>query len=159
MQVNFFLLPYLSQKEPTDSSKLGAFGSGAAFALQDGWILARAIEYCRSSPQPIKGALQIFEAIRSPYYHRLFVETLPALISRFHQLIDLCVRSRYDHLDQQAKDVQDAETKTSGQSFAAKLKARTIAIGGAEKLTWIHENDIEEVWKEFVIAQIQNLRL
>jgi 2-polyprenyl-6-methoxyphenol hydroxylase-like FAD-dependent oxidoreductase len=45
----------------------GAFGSGAAFALEDGWILARAIEYTRSSGG-LKEALDIFDRIRSPYY-------------------------------------------------------------------------------------------
>lgn len=49
----------------------GAFGSGAAFALEDGWILARAIEHARSTGQPLATALEIFDAIRSPYYLRM----------------------------------------------------------------------------------------
>lgn len=49
---------------------LGAFGSGAAFALQDGWILARAIEHTRSSGG-LPAALKIFDSIRSPYYLRM----------------------------------------------------------------------------------------
>jgi len=57
----------------------GAFGSGAAFALEDGWILARAIEYTRSSPEPIAKALAIFDAIRSPYYLRMFVQIKPCI--------------------------------------------------------------------------------
>lgn len=46
----------------------GAFGSGAAFALEDGWVLARAIEYARGG---LGRALEIFDEIRSPYYARL----------------------------------------------------------------------------------------
>ena len=49
----------------------GAFGSGAAFALEDGWILARAIEYTRNSKGGLKEALEIFDGIRSPYYLRM----------------------------------------------------------------------------------------
>jgi salicylate hydroxylase len=36
----------------------GAFGSGAPFALEDGWILASAVEYTRSSGG-LKEALEI----------------------------------------------------------------------------------------------------
>jgi salicylate hydroxylase len=50
---------------------LGAFGSGAAFALEDGWILARAIEYTRARERPLREALEIFDEIRSPYYLRM----------------------------------------------------------------------------------------
>ena len=53
---------------------LGAFGSGAAFALEDGWILARAFEHSQSGPEPIKKALDIFDSIRSPYYLRMSVK-------------------------------------------------------------------------------------
>ena len=49
----------------------GAFGSGAAFALEDGWILARAIEYARSPAKSLESALEIFDEIRSPYYARM----------------------------------------------------------------------------------------
>ena len=52
---------------------LGAFGSGAAFALEDSWILARAFEHSQSDPEPIKKALEIFDSIRSPYYLRMSV--------------------------------------------------------------------------------------
>lgn len=49
----------------------GAFGSGAAFALEDGWILARAIEYAQAHERPLHEALEIFDEIRSPYYLRM----------------------------------------------------------------------------------------
>lgn len=49
----------------------GAFGSGAAFALEDGWILARAIEYTRARERPLVEALETFDEIRSPYYMRM----------------------------------------------------------------------------------------
>lgn len=58
----------------------GAFGSGAAFALEDGWILARALEYAHRKNDngnltipkaAIAEALSIFDEIRSPYYLRM----------------------------------------------------------------------------------------
>lgn len=55
----------------------GAFGSGAAFALEDGWILARAVEHTiystRSRQQALREALAIFDSIRSPYYLRMYI--------------------------------------------------------------------------------------
>jgi salicylate hydroxylase len=49
----------------------GAFGSGAAFAMEDSWVLARAIEYTRSEVNALAKALEIFDEIRSPYYFRM----------------------------------------------------------------------------------------
>jgi salicylate hydroxylase len=50
---------------------IGAFGSGAAFALEDAWILAEAIKHTRNSDTPIAEALATFDDIRSPYYLRM----------------------------------------------------------------------------------------
>jgi salicylate hydroxylase len=58
----------------------GAFGSGAAFALEDGWILARAIEFAQAHERPLCEALEMFDEIRSPYYLRMCVQD-PAIIS------------------------------------------------------------------------------
>lgn len=49
----------------------GAFGSGAAFALEDGWILARSVEYARANGKGLDETLEIFDEIRSPYYRRM----------------------------------------------------------------------------------------
>lgn len=50
---------------------LGAFGSGATFAMEDAWILARTLEHTQRSPSPIRDALAVFDAIRSPYYAKM----------------------------------------------------------------------------------------
>jgi salicylate hydroxylase len=60
----------------------GAFGSGAAFAMEDGWILARALEreFLRNGngdidkATTIKNALRIFQRVRGPYYERMCVD-------------------------------------------------------------------------------------
>lgn len=49
----------------------GGFGTGSAFAMEDAWILARALEHTRDSLDPVKDALSIFDEIRSPYYKRM----------------------------------------------------------------------------------------
>ena len=49
----------------------GALGSGAAFAMQDSYILAKAIEHTRGRSDAVAAALEIFDEIRSPYYMRM----------------------------------------------------------------------------------------
>ncbi|KAE8548277.1 hypothetical protein EYB25_010071 [Talaromyces marneffei] len=109
----------------------GAFGSGAAFAMEDGWILARSIEYVFSTlatkqssfskQNGLEEVLSIFDTIRSPYYARM-----------------------YQHLD-------NMKAKFAGvvDTFEGRLQARIVAFseGG---LDWIYQNDIEQVWKEWL---------
>ncbi|KAK8069256.1 hypothetical protein PG994_005872 [Apiospora phragmitis] len=53
----------------------GAFGSGAGFAMEDGWVLARALEHVRNE----RGrALPLFERIRLPYYSHMQQAGRPA---------------------------------------------------------------------------------
>ncbi|RPD60746.1 salicylate hydroxylase, partial [Lentinus tigrinus ALCF2SS1-6] len=52
----------------------GAFGSGAAFALEDAWTLGRAISHALSHDLPLSQALRLFDETRSPYYAKLFAE-------------------------------------------------------------------------------------
>ncbi|EHY57823.1 hypothetical protein ABEF92_004299 [Exophiala dermatitidis] len=108
----------------------GAFGSGAAFALEDGWILARAIEHARSTGQPLAAALEIFDAIRSPYYLRM-----------------------YQHLDEQKRKLQELKAANPNASFEITLGQRVNAFGGESALPWIYYNDIEDVWEQFLKGQ------
>ncbi|PVH73793.1 putative FAD-binding monooxygenase [Cadophora sp. DSE1049] len=107
----------------------GAFGSGAAFALQDGWILARAIEHTRSSGG-LPAALSIFDSIRSPYYLRM-----------------------YEHLDQQKQKIQALKAANPNQTLEDNLKARVASFGGENQLSWIYGNDIEEVWNTYIATE------
>ncbi|KIW20754.1 hypothetical protein PV08_01332 [Exophiala spinifera] len=112
----------------------GAFGSGAAFALEDGWILARTIEHAyaqggaTSTSQPLSKALDVFDRIRSPYYSRM-----------------------YQYLD--GLKQKTSRPKDSNATFASTLKSRIEAFGGEEALPWIYRNDIEGVWRDFVLAE------
>ncbi|KIX94173.1 uncharacterized protein Z520_10199 [Fonsecaea multimorphosa CBS 102226] len=112
----------------------GAFGSGAAFALEDGWILARAIEYTRDTPKGLAHALEIFDAIRSPYYLRM-----------------------YQYLDEQRKKAKEALANATDKSFESVLKIKMASSGSEEGLPWIYHNDIEDVWEKYLETQINNL--
>jgi len=97
--------------------------------MQDSWILAQAIDYTRSSSQPLASALAIFDSIRSPYYLRM-----------------------YEHLDQQAKNFQRAQIESPEWSFEESLKVKVKGFGGGNtnSLSWIYGLDIKEVWEEFI---------
>jgi len=61
--------------------------------------------------------------------------------------------ARYEHLDKQAKNIQEAKEKQ--QSFEESLDARIKGFSGAD-LSWIYQNDIKKVWEEFVNADMEN---
>jgi salicylate hydroxylase len=49
----------------------GAFGSGAAFAFEDAYILKHALEYAQEKGKSTTYALDLFDSIRSPRYEGL----------------------------------------------------------------------------------------
>ncbi len=51
---------------------LGNFGSGAGFALEDVYTLAKALDWAWSRQRPLVDALEMFDSVRSPRYERLF---------------------------------------------------------------------------------------
>jgi salicylate hydroxylase len=51
----------------------GNFGSGAGFALEDGYALARTLEWAwLTNRKSLGDALELLDSIRSPYYKRLY---------------------------------------------------------------------------------------
>ncbi|RPD77167.1 putative monooxygenase [Lentinus tigrinus ALCF2SS1-7] len=52
----------------------GAFGAGAAFALEDAWTLAQSVSYTLENSLPLAEGLRLFDKTRSPYYGQLFSE-------------------------------------------------------------------------------------
>ena len=51
----------------------GNFGSGAGFALEDGYTLARALEWAwLTNGKGLGDALELFDSVRSSYYKRLY---------------------------------------------------------------------------------------
>ncbi|KAJ4320523.1 hypothetical protein N0V84_005809 [Fusarium piperis] len=50
----------------------GAFGAGAAFALEDAHTLAGALHWAASATRSLQDALKLFDGVRSPYYGALY---------------------------------------------------------------------------------------
>ncbi|KAI1453962.1 FAD/NAD(P)-binding domain-containing protein [Annulohypoxylon moriforme] len=99
----------------------GAFGSGAGFAIEDGYILARALEYWKNDTSK---ALPLFDAIRLPYYSRM-----------------------YAHLASEAEK-RALKLKALGDpTFDERVKNKIITDGGKD-MSWIYKNDIGAVWKD-----------
>lgn len=113
-----------------DLSIAGAFGSGAAFALEDGYILARALSYAfahsSAKEPPILAGAQLFDAIRSPYYRRM-----------------------YAHLAAQKQAAPGPDVPAE-----ERLRRRVAGFGevgkGADTMAWIYGNDIARVWDDAV---------
>nr|OQO20310.1 hypothetical protein B0A51_14190 [Rachicladosporium sp. CCFEE 5018] len=113
----------------------GAFGSGAAYALEDGWILARAIEYTRGSMHALRDALKIFDEIRSPYYLKM-----------------------YEFLDEQKQKAQAVKGLDPEQRFTAALSLRADGLNMESKMPWIYMNDIVHVWEQWVAKHEEVVR-
>ncbi|EXJ92622.1 hypothetical protein A1O3_01174 [Capronia epimyces CBS 606.96] len=106
----------------------GAFGSGATFAMEDGWILARAIEHVRASPTRVKDALEIFAEIREPFYTRAF-----------------------DWLDKRGAETKQLQADNKDLDFESAVRGRLDRFFGSEnELNWIYKNDIAQVWKNYL---------
>jgi salicylate hydroxylase len=104
----------------------GAFGSGAGFAMEDGYILARALEYFRND---VHRALPLFDAIRLPYYSRM-----------------------YEYLAGEAqKRTAKLKELGGGASYDERVRIKIIK-GGGSNMGWIYDNDIGAVWSSAVEA-------
>jgi salicylate hydroxylase len=97
----------------------GAFGSGAAFAMEDGWILAQALAYFNND---LQRALPLFDHIRLPYYSRM-----------------------YAHLAQQGARRAEVLRSLENPTYDEKVKIKIIKDGGGA-MDWIYKNNISEVW-------------
>ena len=99
----------------------GAFGSGAGFAMEDGWILAQALALFNND---LSRALPLFNEIRLPYYSRM-----------------------YAHLRRQAALRAQKLAAVEEPSFDDRVRSKIITDGG-EDMSWIYKNNIGEVWRQ-----------
>jgi salicylate hydroxylase len=97
----------------------GAFGSGAGFAMEDGWVLAQALRTFRNDLQQ---ALPLFNKIRLPYYSRM-----------------------YAYLDSEVKRKATSISRIAEPSYDDKVRNKVIQAGGAD-MAWIYGNHIGRVW-------------
>lgn len=109
----------------------GAFGSGAAFALEDGYILAQSLAHAfgdeKYKDAPVLKSAELFDSIRSPYYKRM-----------------------YDHLDAQKRRVAPPSDRTLTDQERLEKKV-AAGFGGAEgSLDWIYHHDVKKTWADAV---------
>lgn len=107
----------------------GAFGSGAGFAMEDGWVLAQSLSLFRNDANK---ALTLFNKIRLPYYARMYA-----------YLADVAVKKRKK---------LDEESSGREPTFDERVRSKVISDGGGE-LDWIYSHDIKTTW----IASIASL--
>src|ERR1700712_4585844 len=61
----------------------GAFGSGAGFAMEDGWVLAQALALFGND---LSKALPLFDEIRLPYYAKMYAHLEEQRVKRVENL-------------------------------------------------------------------------
>ncbi|ROW13022.1 hypothetical protein VPNG_05902 [Cytospora leucostoma] len=101
----------------------GAFGSGAGFAMEDGWVLAQALRRYGNDRARAAG---LFDAVRVPYYSRM-----------------------YEHLSGEAgrrsARLRELEVGNGGLTEEDRVKVKVIREGG--DMSWIYQNNIGKVWE------------
>ncbi|ROV99062.1 hypothetical protein VMCG_06630 [Cytospora schulzeri] len=101
----------------------GAFGSGAGFAMEDGWVLAQALRHYGNDTGR---ALALFDRVRVPYYSRM-----------------------YKHLagmaEKRSARLRELEVGTGGLTEEEKVKVKVIREGA--DMSWVYQNNIGKVWE------------
>ncbi|UZP40226.1 hypothetical protein NXS19_008042 [Fusarium pseudograminearum] len=98
---------------------LGNFGSGAAFALEDAYTLARAIKWAWLGGKTLKAGLELFDYVRSPHYRRLH-----NLVSRFAEI--------------------KAELRAKSLTLDDEIAERVKRISKASE-SWMYDYEIDKV--------------
>lgn len=49
--------------------------------------------------------------------------------------------------------MQDLKAQNPNLSFEDTLMARVNALGGSDGMDWIYQNDIKEVWEDFIRSE------
>ncbi|GAA5858287.1 hypothetical protein JCM8547_004636 [Rhodosporidiobolus lusitaniae] len=103
----------------------GAYGSGAAFALEDAWTLSQSISYSLSHSLPLAEALRLFDETRSPYYGELFGEL---------------------------RRVGKASRKGEGLGWGERVRDRMEERWG--ELRWVYHRDIVADWQATLAREL-----
>jgi salicylate hydroxylase len=120
-------------------------GSGAAFAFEDGYVLAKAVKYAQEQHKPLRYALTLLDETRSPYYADLYKVCFLTGGSPSDAL--WCTVKELDRMISVVKEV----SSTPNLNFHERV-ARQVA-GMWKELGWIHNNDVEEQWLATVARQ------
>lgn len=105
----------------------GAYGAGAGFALEDGYVLSKALEWTWRREKPLTEALKFFDDIRSPHYNALY-DTLDWIGSVFKEVA--------------------AEGLPRDREIEEKVLRTSV-----KKASWMYDYDIKEVVDDFFAQQ------
>ncbi|WVQ82944.1 hypothetical protein IAT38_005080 [Cryptococcus sp. DSM 104549] len=107
----------------------GAFGSGAAFAFEDAFVLARAIAYTHTQGLPLSEALRLYDEVRSPHYKSLY-EVLNAMGNN-------------------AKEVLAITPPLDDDGIVEETTRRNWSAANA----WIYSYDVTKVWAQKLVDE------
>lgn len=102
----------------------GAFGSGAGFAMEDGWVIAQALRHFGNDT---RRALALFDRIRVPYYSRMY-----------EYLGDMAAK--------RAAKLAEGVASPEGLTEEDRVKVKVIREG--KDMSWIYQHNIGKVWEE-----------
>ncbi|QPC71963.1 hypothetical protein HYE68_002715 [Fusarium pseudograminearum] len=105
---------------------LGNLGSGAGFALEDAYTLARAIKWAWLGGKTLKAGLELFDSVRPPHYQRLH-----NLVSRFAEI--------------------KAELRAKSLTLDDEIAERVKRISKASE-SWMYDYEIDKVVDEALEA-------
>ncbi|ORY32265.1 FAD/NAD-P-binding domain-containing protein [Naematelia encephala] len=108
----------------------GAFGSGAAFAFEDAFVLSAAIDIAIHTGRDLSWALKAYDIVRSPHYKAL-----------------------YEILDGFANNVKEVIEAVGDDDEDAYI-AETTKRNWSKKNGWIYQYDVTEVWKQWVAQNV-----
>ncbi|KAJ1712318.1 hypothetical protein CA14_007629 [Aspergillus flavus] len=99
----------------------GAFGAGAGFALEDVYVLARAVQWAHERDFPLSDALTLYDRVRSPHY-----------------------KDMYDILD----GFRRADTSIKGLNSFDEIVMANIQSKWTDDHHWLYHYDVQEVWRK-----------
>lgn len=105
---------------------LGHFGAGAAFALEDAYVLGQVLEWAGKRDRSLSDALELFDSIRSPHYADLY------------RAVDRAAAAK-------------ASIRTKGLPIDDEIEQRVAAVSEVSE-SWMYGYDVayvtdEAIWK------------
>ncbi|PYH95587.1 FAD/NAD(P)-binding domain-containing protein [Aspergillus ellipticus CBS 707.79] len=104
----------------------GAFGAGAGFALEDVYVLTRAVKWAHGRGLPISEGLELFDKVRAPHYADMYT-----------------ILDGYGKSDGTVK-------KTAGFDEAVEV---IVAEKWNDDHQWLYHYGVEEVWRKTYEAE------
>ncbi|KAL4754974.1 hypothetical protein BDW72DRAFT_164783 [Aspergillus terricola var. indicus] len=112
----------------------GAFGAGAAFALEDSYVLSRTISWAYSRNHNLSRALNLYDRVRSPHY-----KTLYRILDRFR--------------------TSDIEMEELNLRFDEAVERIVRDKWGEQAgFGWVYAYDVQKIWERAVRGEDESLK-